>query len=165
MILIAGVALHFAAKVSGLDKRRAQWLYPWIFHLPVIGILANLLTSGDAIASSRFFEAGVWILPEYNTAYYVSYSLSNAIIILYLFMLYRGWKQAHSKERKQIFKLLLVGGCITSAWLIGFGYFHFGEWLPPNSQNYDRRRHVNDASGQGDVCREKKESSNGVEAG
>ena len=135
-ICIAGVALHFAAKVSGLDKRMPRWLYPWVFHVPLLGIIANLLASEDAIASSRFVETGVWILPEYNTAYYVSYSLSNAIIILYLFMLYRGWKKAQSKERRQIFKLLLVGGSVTSAWLIGFGYFNFGEWLPPNSQNY-----------------------------
>jgi len=135
-ICIAGVALHFAAKVSGLDKRMPRLLYPWVFHIPTLGILANLLTSGHAIASSRFVEAGLWILPEYNTAYYITYSLSNAIIILYLFILYRGWKKAQSKERRQIFKLLLIGGCITSAWLIVFGYFNFGEWLPPNSQNY-----------------------------
>ncbi|WP_027087008.1 histidine kinase N-terminal 7TM domain-containing diguanylate cyclase [Cohnella panacarvi] len=135
-ICIAGVALHFAAKVSELDKRMPRWLYPWIFHVPTLGIIANLLTSGHAIASSRFFEAGVWFPPEYNTAYYVSYSLSNAVIILYLFMLYRGWKKAQSKERRQIFKLLLIGGSVTSAWLILLGYFNFGEWLPPNSQNY-----------------------------
>lgn len=135
-ICIAGVALHFAAKVSGMDKRMSRYLYPWVFYLPMLGIVANLLTSGDAIASSRFEQAGFWIVSEYNAAYYIAYSVSNVIILLYLYMLYRGRKRAETKERRQMFNLLIIGGGITSAWLIGFGYFEFGKWLPPNSQNY-----------------------------
>jgi hypothetical protein len=69
---VPGLSIHFIAKFVGLDKRMSKWLYPYVFHLPLLMIPVNILCGQKLISAQDFLVTGPWKLPVYNTAYYTA---------------------------------------------------------------------------------------------
>lgn len=135
-ILIPGLGLHFIAKFSGMDKKMPRYLYPWIFYLPFLVIVINLLSQHEVISSSKFVQEGLWKYPIFNTPYYMALTVSIMVSFSYIIILYLGKKNAIVREHKQIYNLLMFGVVLTLAWIAVFGYFQWGDWLPPYSYIY-----------------------------
>ncbi|HEY4391734.1 MAG TPA: sensor domain-containing diguanylate cyclase [Paenibacillus sp.] len=105
-------------------------IYPYIFYLPLLFVVINLVTGADLISSQQFYEQGIWKLPIYNTGYYIAMTSSMIIDLLYLIPLIFAKVKADSNEQKSIYNLFI--GIIDSViWHGVFGYINYGAILPP----------------------------------
>lgn len=130
-IMLPGLGFHFFAKISGMDKRLPALLNPIIFYIHLLIIPINLISNKSYISSQVFMSAGVWKWPIYNTAYYAGLTVSILISALTLFVLLIARARASSVEYKAIFNLMIIGTILTLGWTAVFGYFRFGEKIPP----------------------------------
>lgn len=130
-IAIPGLGFHFLAKISGMDRRMPRFVYPYIFHLPLLTVIANVSSRTEVISSSEFNRIGLWNMPVYNVPYYAALTVSIAISLLYLVVLHSGRKHATGPEHRAIFRLLIFGVFVSTVWHVVFGYFQFGSWTPP----------------------------------
>ncbi len=130
-IAIPGLGVQFIVKTVGLDKRMPKLLYPYIFYAPLLIIPFNILGSERYISTQQFVMAGIWKLPVYNTAYYAALTVSLTISAISIWIMYKNLKAAISAEQRAMYNLLLASVCMTFAWIVVFGYFNYGKWLPP----------------------------------
>jgi hypothetical protein len=130
-IAIPGLGVHFIVKIVGLDKRMPRLVYPYIFYAPLAIIPFNILGSERYISTQKFVMAGIWKLPVYNTAYYAALTVSLAISATSIIIMLKSRKAAISAEQKSMYSLLLASVIMTFAWIVVFGYFNYGKWLPP----------------------------------
>ncbi|MEK8131180.1 diguanylate cyclase [Paenibacillus filicis] len=130
-VAIPGLTFHFVAKFTGLDKRMSRWLYPYVFHLPLLIIPVNLLSGQGLISSQEFIVSGAWKLPVYNVPYYAAITACFSVCIIPLVLLFKGRRGAVSPEHRAVYNLLIVGVSVTYAWVLIFGFFDYGAWLPP----------------------------------
>lgn len=130
-IAIPGLGFHFLAKFAEMDKRMPKFIYPYIFYVPLLVIPLNIFNQRKVIVSEMFVQAGIWKWPVYNAAYYGALTVSITISLLYFIVLVKGRARAVSKEHQAIYHLLIAGVVLVFAWQIAFGYFRYGELLPP----------------------------------
>lgn len=133
-IAIPGLGFHLLAKLIGLDKHLPRPWYPLIFHILLLAIPAGLLSHQELISVQQFKEVGVWKWPVANGAYYgtLTVSLTLSMVSILMVRVARKWKSpADSKEHEGIFKLLEYGSLVTACWVAVFGYFQFGNVIPP----------------------------------
>ena len=130
-IMLPGLGFHFFAKISGMDKNLPTFLNPYIFYIHLLIIPINLISNKNYISSQVFITTGVWKWPVYNAAYYGGLTGSVLISALTLFVLYKAKANASSAEYKAIFNLMILGTILTLSWTVIFGYFRFGEKIPP----------------------------------
>ncbi len=97
-ILIPGIGLHFFVKFTRLDKHLPRFLFPYIFYVPVIFVIFNILSGANLISAHQFEQVGMWKLPIYNTGYYIAMIVSIMINILFMIVLYIGKKVSQTKE-------------------------------------------------------------------
>ncbi|KGE16653.1 sensor domain-containing diguanylate cyclase [Paenibacillus wynnii] len=130
-IMLPGLGFHFFAKITRMDKRLPKLLNPYIFYVHLLIIPINLISNKNYISSQKFITAGVWKWPVFNSAYYAGLTVSILISALTLFILFKAKSSAGSPEYKAIFNLMIVGTILTLGWTAIFGYFRFGEKIPP----------------------------------
>lgn len=130
-IILPGLGFHFFAKITGMGKRLPKLLNPYIFYIHLLIIPINIFGNTNYISSQVFVESGIWKWPVYNTAYYGGLTASILISALTLFILYKARARASSQEFKAIFNLMVLGTILTLSWTAVFGYFRFGERIPP----------------------------------
>lgn len=130
-ILIPGLGFHLFVKLAQLDRRMPKYVYPYIFYLPLVIVILNLVTHESTISAVSFSQQGIWKLPDYNLPYYIAMTASVVNNFLYLIPLWIGRKRAASQERRKIFNELILGVLLSGFWFAGFGLFQFGSALPP----------------------------------
>lgn len=130
-ILIPGLGFHFFVKFTKLDQSMPKWLYPYIFYVPVLLIILNVVNSESLIASHIFVELGIWKVPVYNTQYYFAMVASIVNNFLYLVPLFIAYKKTSARELRTIYVYLMYGVFISAIWFAVFGLINFGEYLPP----------------------------------
>lgn len=133
-IAIPGLGFHLLAKLIGLDKQLPKLWYPLIFHILLLAIPAGLLSHQELISVQQFKQAGVWKWPVANGAYYGTLTVSltlSMVSIVWLRVARKRKDNVAVKEHEGIFKLLEYGSLATACWVAVFGYFQFGNVLPP----------------------------------
>jgi len=130
-IMITGLGLHLFVKLARVEHKFPKFVYPYLFYLPVVLVFINLLFNDQMISGSGFREAGIWKLPEFNTAYYVAMLGSNVYNVFYVIILSMGKKQAHTREQKEIYNQLIAGVIVTAVFNLGPGMIDFNGLLPP----------------------------------
>ena len=133
-IAIPGLGFHLLAKLIGLDKRLPRPWYPYIFHVLLLAIPASIISRGELISAQEFVTVGVWKWPVANAAYYGTLTASLALSLISIVLLRIARKRNHRfavKEHNGIFTLLEYGSIITFSWVVVFGYFQLGEFVPP----------------------------------
>lgn len=130
-IMIPGLGFHFFVKVTNLDRKMPKYLYPYIFYVPVILVVINILRIDETIAVTQFYEAGIWKLPIYHMPYYITMVACVINNLAYLIPLAIGIRNVSSPELKGVYGQLAVGVALSAAWFAIFGTIHFGEHLPP----------------------------------
>ena len=130
-IMLPGLGFHFFAKISGMDKRLPKLLNPYIYYIHLLIIPINLISNKSYISSQQFITAGVWKWPVYNSAYFAGLTVSILISSLTLLILFKARSGSSSPEYKAIFNLMILGNNLTLGWTAIFGYFRFGEKIPP----------------------------------
>jgi len=130
-ILIPGLGFHLFVKLTKLDRGMPRYVYPWIFYLPVILVVVNLLRIDTTISVTRFYETGLWKLPVYNTPYYITMVLCVINNLLYLIPLVIGYRKDASREMRSLYKHLGIGVVLAATWFGIFGLIDFGDALPP----------------------------------
>ncbi|NQX48353.1 diguanylate cyclase [Paenibacillus tritici] len=139
-ILIPGLGFHLMARLIGLHKRMPKPWYPYLLHILVLAIPAGLISQRSYTSVEMFTTSGVWKWPVANAAYYGTLTASLLLSFVPIAMLRsaRKWSAADPayQEHKGIFKLLEYGSWVTILWVAVFGYFRFGEVLPPYTYIY-----------------------------
>lgn len=130
-ILIPGLGFHFLVKFTHLDTRMPRYIYPYVFYLPVVFVIVNVLTGAELISAQQFEQVGMWSMPVYNTGYYIAMTVSIANNVLYMLVLLIAKRYASTQEQRSIYNLLLVGIAVAIVWHVVFGYIDFGGALPP----------------------------------
>ncbi|WP_020620910.1 GGDEF domain-containing protein [Paenibacillus daejeonensis] len=133
-VIIPGLGFHLLARLIGLDKRLPKPWFPYLFHVLLLAIPASLLTRQELISAQEFVVRGVWKWPVANAAYYGTLTASLALSLIPILMLRVVRKRnSHAVYREQngILRLLEYGSLLTFAWVAIFGYFRFGEVIPP----------------------------------
>ncbi|MFC3804087.1 diguanylate cyclase domain-containing protein [Cohnella sp. GCM10012308] len=130
-ILIPGLGFHFTAKLTGMDKRMPRFLYPYVFYVPALFPLISIFGAEEIISTQRFVEIGMWKQPVYNTSYYIALIVSTLACLLYLFPLLKSRARAASAELKSLYTLTTWGVVVTALWIIAFGLFNYGSFMPP----------------------------------
>jgi diguanylate cyclase (GGDEF)-like protein len=130
-ILIPGIGFHVLCKFAGFDKRMPRYIYPYIFYLPVIVVIINLLSTERIISTDQFVQLGMWKAPIYNRAYYIAITVSLFVSALFLIVISKGKSSASTQEHRAIFNLLTFGASLVLVWTVVFGYINYGESLPP----------------------------------
>lgn len=130
-IIIPGLCFHFLTNLTQLNHYLPKTIFPYVFYLPVIFVLYNLATGADLIAAQQFEQIGMWILPVYNTGYYIAMTGSIAVDVLFLILLGIAKLKSPIKEQQSIYNLLIIGIAIAIFWHCIFGYINFGSVLPP----------------------------------
>ena len=130
-LLIPGIGFHFLIKFTHLDKSMPRWLYPYVFYLPAIFVIINLVTGARLISAQEFVQSGMWNLPVYNSGYYIAMSASIGNNILYIIPLFIALKKSALPEQKAIYKQLIFGVTVAILWHVIFGYINYGDMLPP----------------------------------
>lgn len=130
-IIIPGLGFHFLIKFTRLDEKMPRFIYPYIFYVPLIFVIINIVTGAKLISAQEFVQSGMWNLPVYNSGYYIALTASLVINVLYLFPLFIAKSTAAMPEQKSIYNRLIIGFIITIIWHILFGYINFGGPLPP----------------------------------
>ncbi|SDD78340.1 hypothetical protein SAMN02799630_04030 [Paenibacillus sp. UNCCL117] len=183
-IAIPGLGFHLFVKFSGMDKLMPRWLYPYLFYTPLLVVPLSFLSRQRFISAHEFSVIGLWKWPVYNMPYYIALTASVLVSLLSLAVLFHGRTQARSPEHRAIFNQLIIASIVTNGWIAVFGYFRFGEILPPypyifggivwcfllrhamkkyeflhfNNQRYEKLFHLNPAAilliGPGGVIRE-----------
>ena len=133
-VIIPGLGFHLLARLIGLDKRLPKPWFPYLFHVLLLAIPATLISHQELISAQEFVMRGVWKWPVANAAYYgtLTASLVLSLIPIILLRIVRK-KNSHAvyREHNGILRLLEYGSLLTFAWVAVFGYFRFGEVLPP----------------------------------
>ncbi|WP_280771184.1 histidine kinase N-terminal 7TM domain-containing diguanylate cyclase [Salipaludibacillus daqingensis] len=130
-ILIPSLFFHFTFKLAGFDKKMPKYLYPYIFYVTLIPILLTFIFRENIMNSQDFVQVGMWIYPEFNSAYIMTLTIANffsAFIIGFMVYLHR---RSASEAKKQMFTLLIIVAFIAFIWNIIFGYFEFRGVMPP----------------------------------
>ncbi len=138
-IAIPGLGFHLLAKLMGLDKRLPKPWYPYVFHILLLAIPAGFLSSGKLISAQQFVDTGLWIWPVANEAYYGTLTASlvlSLVPIVWLRSVRKKKGRAVLADRYGIFRWLEYGSFLTFFWVVVFGYFRFGEVIPPYSYLY-----------------------------
>ncbi|MDQ0193098.1 GGDEF domain-containing protein [Paenibacillus wynnii] len=130
-IMLPGLGFHFFAKITRMDMRLPKLLNPYIFYVHLLIIPINIFGNKNFISSQKFITAGVWKWPVFNSAYYAGLTVSILISALTLLILFKAKSSTSSPEYKAIFNLMIVGTILTLGWTGVFGYFRFGEKIPP----------------------------------
>ncbi|MNZ70137.1 Cyclic di-GMP phosphodiesterase Gmr [compost metagenome] len=130
-LLLPGLGFHFLVKFTSLNTRLPRFIYPYIFYLPLIVIFVNFVTGADLFSAQEYVQSGFWKLPVYNTGYYITMTASIAVNALFLIPLLIARARAATQEQKSIYLQLTFGGSISVLWNIVFGYFNYGDSLPP----------------------------------
>lgn len=130
-IIIPGLCFHFLIRFSKLERSMPRYIYPYVFYLPVVFVAVNLLTGADLIAAQQFVEAGYWKLPVYNEGYYIAMTGSILMDMVYLIPLFIARSRSHVPEQRSIYLQLAGGIIIAIVWHVVFGYFNYGDSLPP----------------------------------
>ncbi|MFS0726518.1 diguanylate cyclase domain-containing protein [Paenibacillus sp. 1P07SE] len=133
-IMIPGLGFHLMARLIGLDKRLPKPWFPYLFHVLLLAIPATLISSEQLISAQEFVARGIWKWPVANAAYHGTLTASLLLIMIPIVLLRIARmhkKQAAYKEHNGILRLLEYGSLLTFAWVAIFGYFRFGEVLPP----------------------------------
>jgi len=130
-LIIPGLGFHFLIKFTRLDARMPRWLYPYIFYMPLGFVSVNLLTGAQWISAQQFEQVGMWMMPAYNTGYFIAMTVAIANNVLYLIPLWIAKSTAHTQEQRSIYNLLIYGIVVAIVWHAIFGYIDFGGALPP----------------------------------
>lgn len=130
-ILIPGIGFHFTARLTGLHLRMPKYLYPYVFYLPALVPLFSIFGAKEMVSAQRFVESGMWKQPVYNSSYYIALIVSTCISLLYLLPLLKARARAASAEQKSLYALTIWGVVLTAAWILGFGLFNYGSFMPP----------------------------------
>lgn len=130
-ILIPGLGFHFIAKLTGMDERMPRYLYPYVFYLPALFPLFSIFGAQEMISAQRFAEIGMWKQPVYNASYYAALVVSTSVSLLYLFPLLKARIRAASAEMKSLYTLTVWGVVVTALWIVAFGLFKYGSFMPP----------------------------------
>jgi hypothetical protein len=130
-IMIPGLGFHFFVKVAKLDRRMPKYLYPYIFYVPVVLVVINILRIDETIAVTRFHEEGIWKLPVYHVPYYITMVACVVNNLLYLIPVVIGYRNAGNPGLKGIYRQLAVGVVLSAAWFAVFGMIDFGGIMPP----------------------------------
>lgn len=130
-ITIVGLGLHLFVKLTNIEHRFPKFIYPWLFYLPTALVILNLFLNDEMVSGSAFQQAGIWKMPEYNTAYYVAMFGSNVFNAVYILILWRGIVHTGQKELREIYKQLIYGVLITVFFNLVIGTIDFKGYLPP----------------------------------
>lgn len=130
-LTITSLGLHFLIKFTQLDTYFPKWLYPYIFYLPFLFVILNIISGASLMSAQQFEEAGIWYVPVYNMGYYITMTSSIGIDVIYLIILYFGKKKAKIQEQRTIYNWLIFGVFLAIFWHLIFGYINFGSVLPP----------------------------------
>lgn len=130
-VIIPSLLMHFLFKFSGFDRTMPRYVYPYVLYAPVLLILLTIIGGDNIINSQQFVEVGLWKVPVYNTPYYVTITIANIINLIFIYILLKGKSRTTSKEKKEIFNLLMYAVLFVLLWDIIFGYINFGGNLPP----------------------------------
>jgi len=58
--------------ISKVANKLPKWLNPYIFYVPVIPILINIVTGAQLFSTQTFKQVGMWIYPIYDINYYAT---------------------------------------------------------------------------------------------
>ncbi|NBD25171.1 GGDEF domain-containing protein [Paenibacillus glycinis] len=130
-ILIPGIGSHVLTKFARFDRRMPRYLYPYVFYLPLIAVAINLVSAKRIISTDLFVQQGVWKMPIYNAAYYITITASLIVSAFFLFMVAKGKSNAATAEHKAVYGVLNLGAILVLVWTVITGYFQFGDRLPP----------------------------------
>lgn len=130
-IMIPGLGFHLLIKFARIEHMMPRFLYPYIFYLPAILVLVNLLSGEKVISSHAFVQTALWKVPVYNEPYYIAMACSIVNNLLYLLPLVKGKAIAAIDEHKKILNLIIFGVILSACWFAVFGLLHFGGNLPP----------------------------------
>ena len=130
-IIITGLGFHFFVKFTGLDKRMPRYVYPYIFYLPLLFVVFNLLSGADLISAQQFEQVGMWKLPIYNTGYYIAMTAAIVNNALYLIPILIARFSSQLQEQRSIYNLLFYGTLASVLLHTILGYINYGDSLPP----------------------------------
>ncbi|WP_438351066.1 sensor domain-containing diguanylate cyclase [Paenibacillus sp. FA6] len=131
-IMFPGLGLHLFMKLTRLEHKIPQYIFPYICYLPVVFVLINILFFNEQMISvNEFHQVGIWKQPVYNKAYYAAMIGSNFFNVLYLMILAKGKMNASTDGLKGIYNRLMLGICITGFINLTVGMIDFKGYLPP----------------------------------
>jgi diguanylate cyclase (GGDEF)-like protein/PAS domain S-box-containing protein len=129
-ITIVGLGLHLFVKLTHFGHKFPKIVYPYLFYLPTVLVALNLIFNDQMISGGAFYQAGIWKMPVYNTAYYIAMFGSNLFNVLYLAILWRGIANSPQKELRGIYRHLMYGVLVTVFFNL-IGTIDFRGYLPP----------------------------------
>lgn len=130
-IVITGLGMHLFVKLTRLEHKMPKIVYPYLFYLPVVIVLLNLLLNDQMISGNEFHQVGIWKLPVYNEAYYIAMIGSNVFNVVFLIILARGKANTGARELKAIYNQLMFGIIVTAVFNLAFGLIDFKGYFPP----------------------------------
>lgn len=130
-IMITGLGLHLFVKLARFEHKFPKYVYPYLFYIPVVLVLLNLIFNDQMISGNEFHQVGIWKLPVYNTAYYAAMIGANLYNVLYIIILMKGKKHAVTREQSGIYNQLMAGVIVTAFFNLVIGTIDFKGYMPP----------------------------------
>lgn len=130
-LLIPGIGFHFLIKFTRLDKSMPRGLYPYVFYLPAVFVLVNLISGARLVSAQQFEQSGIWHMPVYNAGYYIAMSASIGVNLLYAIPLIIALRKSSLPEQKAIYKQLIYGVIVSIFFHVLFGLIDYGGIFPP----------------------------------
>lgn len=131
-ILIITITLHFFMHIARIPDRINIPLYPFICYIPFFIILAILLFKIDFIADTETTRIGVWNFPIFHLPHFVILMIVNAIMLVFIGILWYGIKHTTSISRRKILQLFLAGTFLGLIIAFLFEYPNFNRVLLPH---------------------------------
>jgi diguanylate cyclase (GGDEF)-like protein/PAS domain S-box-containing protein len=130
-ITIVGLGLHLFTRLTDMAHKLPGFVYPYLFYLPTLLVVLNLLFNDEMVSGSAFHQTELWKLPVYNSAYYIAMFGSNAFNVVYILILWRGIANTGQRELRAIYRELIYGVLVTMFFNLTIGVIDFKGYLPP----------------------------------
>lgn len=131
-LLSVAIISHLFIHTTKIDERFNIPLYPYVFYVPVALIYLLMLLGVNVVNNTEFIQNGIWYAPVFNKSYYLTMTISNAIIVLMIAILWNGIKHATTVKKRKSLQLLMFGAVTTLLLTVIFGYPNYGAALPPH---------------------------------
>ncbi|MFJ7934915.1 GGDEF domain-containing protein [Sporosarcina sp. NPDC096371] len=129
-ILIISITFHFFIHIAKLPERINIRFYPVICYLPFFINLGALPFTNNYLTGAEITQKGIWNISLFNLPHYVTLTIANMIMLVFLGILWNGLKHTTSISRQKILRLFILGTCFGMAVTILFEYLIFGWALP-----------------------------------
>jgi diguanylate cyclase (GGDEF)-like protein len=130
-ITIVGLGMHLFVKLTNQAHKFPKYIYPYLFYVPTLLVAVNLFVNDQMVSGGAFYQAGIWKMPVYNSAYYIAMFGSNVFNAVYIIILWRGIVQTGQRELRGIYRHLIYGVLVTAFFNLVIGTIDFKGYLPP----------------------------------